>query len=362
MDTRNIIKVNPQAFISWSFDNEYAAQRAFFSDLVESCGFEPRSLDIAIGAPVADKIRGAIESCKVLVAFIFTRPSDYILNEIGMAYSLNKRIVVVRAGDAQLGGIAQHVTDWITFDPRTYWTIAPQVVRLLTKFYLEYQESFSNSHLIIRKHARSLIDISPSSVENTTEINLLNLSDRLTEVNHGLILYNDLERTLQGHDSDFEVQVLSPVMSCNVTTWSSETSLNARIAFERPLLRGDSVLYMYRQRLPNYFPMTKDQLRSLSPNERLRGDDAHCEKSYTISTPTEFLDLRLSFPAGYRIYDERVSVTYYKADIILETEITRIRTESLFRREEFAGVVTLQLRVPYPKLFARYSIQWKPYA
>lgn len=351
--------MNLKAFISCSFNKSHKELRAFFCEVIKSCGFDCILLEDAQGIPVPEKIKRAITESDLLIAIIFENASDYILNEIGMAYSLGKEILVVKERTADVGGITPGITDFSGFDKEEFWLVVPQLISLLAKKQKQLRNDFSNEYVMIRKHVKSVIKITKDTNEVTTEVNLLNLSDKLAEVNHGLIAYNEWEKT-KLQDLAFNVRVLTPGIDCKIVRWTTSNSQNCRVQFIPILRSGDSVRYVYYQKLANCFPFTMKELDELISNNQYHLKTPFCEKNYTISTPTEYLELRLVFPESYKVVNETIEVNYYKADIPMHDEMERIRKGKFFRIEDFAGQVTLCLQVPYPKLFGRYSVRWQP--
>lgn len=347
------------AFMSCSFADEFEEPRRFFKDLIASCGFEPLLLTQSVGLSVPEKIRQAIRRSDVLVAIIFDEASAYVLNEIGMAYSLGIPVVMLRDRTAKVEGIAKNITDYLTFDLQQYWRSAPDVVQLLLEVGARLQKGSLGRDLMVRNYVKSHVSITEAEVRNVTEVSLLNLSDRLSQVSHGLLFYNEYERETATSVS-FDVEVLTPQFTASVDQRLSGGGIQATISFHPPLRRGQVVTYAYTSVTPNYYPLDRRSLDSLIASGKYHLDVPRLERHFTVSTPTEALDLRIQIPAGYRLYDEGVGVRYYKADIILTDEEDRIRAGGHFRREDFAGTTTLELNVPFPKLFATYTIYWTP--
>ena len=244
-----------KAFLSCSYNKKYRPAINFFKDIITSCGFECVLIDEVQGKPVPEKIKEAIQCCEVFVLLVVEPPSDFILNEIGIAYTLNKDIIAVVEEEVRIGGILKSITDYATFSNKSCWSVVPQVNKLLIKLHEKHKSIHTIPAQLVRKHVNVTINITRAYINNTTEIELLNLSEKLQDVNHGLLLYNKKEETTD--EILFKLKMISHSIKYKLTKWRTGHSLNYKIDFIPPLKRGDLVKYAYIQKLQNHYPKTK---------------------------------------------------------------------------------------------------------
>jgi hypothetical protein len=347
-------------FISCSFRDEHNAVVNYASNIIKSLGFSPLLLKSAEGKQIPEKIKENIKICDVFLLLVLEDLSDYILNEIGIAFALDKRIIVLHDKKVEMkGGILSNLTDYIIYDRSYYWEFTPELIVLLNRASQQLIPTHIDKDYIIRKLVMCRITLTLEEIVTQTEIESINLSGELREVNHGLILYDDFEMDI-AVSLEFLFKMIHPSsLDYVLNSWEARNAKNFKVCFSEPIMEMQKFKYMYEQKLTNYFPMNNKEIYRRLASGRYHLTDAFAEKCYTVSTPTEKLLLELIFPESLRISECRVVVTYYKGDNRNREEEKRLEKDGALSHLQEYSKEKIVLKVDYPKTFMKYSLQWR---
>lgn len=349
-------------FISCSFNEKYSGIVEYVSNVIKSLGYLPKLLKVSEGKPIPEKIRDGIGQCDVFLLVILEDLSQYILNEIGIAYALQKKFIVLSKKDVNLSGsIIDKIVDYVCFDIDQYWYFTPELIALLNHANKELLPSYISKDYIIRKSVKCKMTLLSSELITQTEIEMINLSGELKEINHGLILYDEIEQQ-KANTLNFNFSMLYPSDTAySIQNWEYGNAKYFKVSFDEPIIEMQAIRYMYEQNLNNYFPMSNKEIYHRLLSGRYHITEPYAEKNYTISTPTEHLSMELNFPDKCKISEQRVIVTYYKGDNRNYEEEKRLSERKALKLEKEYNKEKIVLEIDYPKTFMKYSIQWRYY-
>lgn len=341
-----------RVFLGSSFDKKFSENLKYIRELLESIGFDIYfSKSQILGKNLGDKIKFEIEKSDICVFILFEKPSDFILNEIGISHALGKEIFVLSNEDIQVGGIAESITDIYYFNPLNFCEISITLTGSFVPIYIKYRDRFNFPNPVLRKYIKCIMELETDEILTSSEIKIINLSNKLRSIRHGLQFYNN-ENVKDINQKSLEVGILDSDRKYKVKNWADDSSMRFEIVFSPPLVRGEECTYYYNQTLYNYFPMHKSQLK--------KSHKGYASKVFTISTPTEYLELSIRFPERYIPHEAHCDVKYYKGDTTLYDEVDRIKNNKLMTINRYATRYLISLNIENPKLFASYEIKWKP--
>jgi hypothetical protein len=216
---------------------------------------------------------------------------------------------------------------------------------------------------LLRLAVHSEIEVGFEQTDNETEIRVECLENEVALTSHGIII----------DDHSPEVSVLPQRLE--VGTPSSRIKVRQRlivedekrplfqVLFDPPLTRGQQLSYYYYLTHPTYFPMSLEQLaKRFKAKSYEMGEikEQLCEKSYTISTPTKRLYLRLTFPPYFEIENEQIRVEVGRGGPVDRAEEKRIEKTGAFFKRVFGRRSSLILELDNPVLLRRYRLRWRP--
>ena len=218
----------------------------------------------------------------------------------------------------------------------------------------------AGGHLCLRRAVQVEQRVSSDNIVTTTELEIQSLVEPLARLHHGIVI------------SDQSPEVNLTASTIRVSSLQRSHSLilddvlpgvrmfQFAVRIKPPLTRGAIFKYQYVHGCPNYLPLSrKDALqRQLSGKYHL--DQPICEKSYTITCPTQHLSLRIVLPkASPRVVNAWVEVATWKSDTPDDTETRRLNAQRALDWHRFKGQDEIVLTVENPRLFARYRIFWE---
>jgi hypothetical protein len=213
-------------------------------------------------------------------------------------------------------------------------------------------------HVAVRRAVRMTLTIAKATLRTTTEIRLECLVDKLMTVDHGVVVAAAARADLRS--STIALRSLTAGYQLRlIDVLPAIRSLQFQAGVIPPLTRGTVFDYRYVHTCRNYFPLSQGEVvrRSRSANASA---DQWCEKSYTITAPTDDLLCLIRFPPRTpRIADARVQVALWKSDTPHEVETRQLLQSNAVRVDRGRLVDEIVVHIAAPTLHCRYRILWK---
>ncbi|MEI6043077.1 MAG: helix-turn-helix transcriptional regulator [Chloroflexota bacterium] len=215
---------------------------------------------------------------------------------------------------------------------------------------------------LLRLSIRSEIEVDFDQTRNETELRIECLQDKVALTSHGIIID---DRSPQATVLPNSLEVGSHSNRVKVThrlILEDEKRPLFQVWFDPPLTRGQQLSYYYYVNHATYFPMSREELANRIKAEQYPLEEMLCEKSYTISSPTKHLYLRLTFPPHFQIEAEQILVEVGRGGPPDQNEMERISHTGAYAKKIFGRRTSLILDLDNPVLSRRYRIRWQPLA
>jgi DNA-binding CsgD family transcriptional regulator len=213
---------------------------------------------------------------------------------------------------------------------------------------------------LLRLSVRSEIEVDFDQTRNETELRVECLQDKVALTSHGIIID---DRSPQATVLPHPLEVGSHSNRVKVThrlILEDEKRPLFQVLFDPPLTRGQQLSYYYYVNHATYFPMSREELTKRIEAEQYPLEEMLCEKSYTISSPTRHLYLRLTFPPHFEVEAEQILVEVGRGGPPDQHEKERIHHSGAFVKKVFGRRTSLILDLNNPVLSRRYRIRWLP--
>jgi len=152
-----------QAFVATSLRDEDSAVRDWFCDILRSLGIEPHVGDEPDTKSIPEKILLEIGERPAFVALLTKRhqmsdgswrPPEWIQNEIGIAYSKQRRIAAFVEEGVDVEGILPQITTYVRFDRMKLLESMPKITTLVLKLHGDLLEGL---RMFSYMNARTLV-------------------------------------------------------------------------------------------------------------------------------------------------------------------------------------------------------------
>jgi hypothetical protein len=363
------------AFISCSFDTADASVVQHFSQLVDAIGLQPVIADMPRLVPPPDKIRMMISEQNALIAILTRREligdsgqrlryktSDWLHNEIGMAFGMGKPVAVFVEDGVDTSGLYGWVSDYVVFDRDKLLEAVPKSIRLLVVLSRSLTQAISASRNITMHNISVCFSLTPEgSFRFTGEFNIEALVDGVGTDDRFLYLGYGGEYSLEGA-SILGESLNGPNVRMEILA-SGQRFLAWRSKFDPFLLKGQQAKWVIYINVPRpAFPMTRQAIAELITAGQYPWDEIAVVDGWEVVRAIKQLTITYEFPPQFEISEASPAVrvgasaaTYEPSD-----ELARLRDSNALRSFSLGNRRVLQLSVPWPRLGYLYAVRWVP--
>jgi hypothetical protein len=367
-----------KAFLSCSFLPEDRPVVDFFQRLIKSFDFEPVIYDYQEPGRIPERVKQHIGECECLIALATRREKTkgsgewsypaWVHDEILLAHDLNKPIAIFVEEGVSIEGLIKTEERREGFCRDRFLEGVDKITKFLFKLRSDVQDAYQREKEplpILYRHYMRVRERLPVITESVDRVEVLMecLAEELEATFHS----TELEETTPGlsirpkqfdfvckeKPADVKVEAVTQVDTDRKHLWKA--------TFDRPLRKGEKVLYAFKMVRSNDRPLSYEQLE-----ERIRLGTYDSKTplcvacDWTMLYPTGEFSFEIEFPDGYELSDCRVDVKMGEAHLKADAEVKRIKDGRMFSADKLIDSWTLRLRVPNPLPDHTYYIYYLP--
>lgn len=362
-----------KAFLSCSFADGDKEIVAFFRKLLSAFAIESELFDYQEQGRIVQGVEDRIGACDCLVAIATKRDSgagpgafsDWVQQEITLAYGQRKPVAIFIEDGVQVGGLISTEERRQTFARDGLLDNVDKMVRFLFDLRLSLDSAGRTATAFLKHYIRERVTIvDAKAVVERCEVLLECLADNAAE----FLQEKNLEDSTPGlstQPADFKFSCLSKPDGVEVSTLQDPTPDPRRHAwravFEPPLKKGDRVRFAYKIEYPNSLPYSWEDLQERIARRTFGSSVARVEASvWVIKYPTGELNIQVDFPEGYELTAPSFEVQSGWPWQLNAEETARLEQTKSFTAERIFDKWSLTLKVTRPLQDHSYGIYYKP--
>lgn len=362
-----------KAFVSCSFDEIDKDVVNYFCNLISSFDFQIDVSNEGHPSPVQEKVKSSISISDCLIAICtkknkienseFFKTSDWILNEIGMAFALNKPIVAFVEEGVKMEGFLPQVTSYKTFHRDTLKNNVTDIIQLLNNLEnnLTNISEIGLSISCIKNSIVQKIEIfEDGCTKRTSELELRSLINSYSTYNTQLALISDSDG-LSLKAIDFEFYSLTEEREIVEEIQKNEKNHVVLLAnFSPPLNKDETVKFGYSHKTGKSHYTNLSDIELAVSKGKYSLSKPYAFEWALINSPTNFIKREIIFPRGFQITDVKFDVFVGRSENRDDEEYARVLEKKFFRKDYFGHQWKLSMEVTKPKMGVGYLMLWKP--